>query len=154
MNVFRTIRMSFFIFSYAEFIFSYKYDYIQDYKNKKNISRANHTFKNTKIKNSETVVGLIGQQAILPCIVNNLDSYPVIWVKNGDILALGKTKINNDNRLSIQKKFMNEWWLIIENITIDDEGEYICKTNGNFYKAIRLEVLCMFKIFFYAISYS
>lgn len=137
-------RMSFIIFSYAEFIFSYKFDYSQENKHKKNISGANHSFKNTKIKNLETVEAVIGQLAILPCYVNNLGSFPVIWVKNGDILSLGTTKINNDNRLSIQKKYMSEWRLIIENITNDDEGEYICKTNGNFYKAIRLEVLCMF----------
>ena len=65
----------------------------------------------------------------------------VIWVKNGDILALGSNKINSDPRLNVQHRYVSEWHLIIDNVVTDDEGEYICKTNGNFFKTINLQVL-------------
>jgi len=64
----------------------------------------------------------------------------VIWAKSGDILALGTTKINSDTRLNIQHRYVSEWHLIIDNVATDDEGEYICKTNGNFIKIINLQV--------------
>jgi hypothetical protein len=55
-------------------------------------------------------------------------------------LALGTTKINSDTRLNIQHRYVSEWHLIIDNVATDDEGEYICKTNGNFIKIINLQV--------------
>lgn len=67
----------------------------------------------------------------------------MIWSKSGDILALGTTKINSDTRLNIQHRYVSEWHLIIDNVVTDDEGEYVCKTNGNFYKTINLQVLSM-----------
>lgn len=83
----------------------------------------------------------IGQKANLPCFIKNLSSSKVIWVKNGDILALGTSKISIDSRLNVQQKYLNEWHLTIENVVPDDEGEFICKTNGNFFKTIKLQVL-------------
>lgn len=56
-------------------------------------------------------------------------------------MALGNTKINSDTRLNVQHRYVSEWHLIIENVVTDDEGEYICKTTGNFYKTINLQVL-------------
>ena len=53
----------------------------------------------------------------------------MIWAKNGDILALGSSKINSDPRLNVQHRYVSEWHLIIDNVVTDDEGEYICKTN-------------------------
>ena len=67
--------------------------------------------------------------------------FKVIWAKSGDILALGSTKINSDTRLTIQHRYVSEWHLIIDNVATDDEGEYVCKTNGDFYKTIHLQVL-------------
>lgn len=89
----------------------------------------------------ENVTIKVGQQAVLPCFVSNLGSFKVIWVKNGDILALGSNKINSDPRLNVQHRYVSEWHLIIDNVVTDDEGEYICKTNGNFFKTINLQVL-------------
>ena len=71
----------------------------------------------------------------------------VIWAKNGDILALGSTKINSDVRLVVQHRYVSEWHLVIDNVVTDDEGEYICKTNGNFYKTINLQVLSNFVVY-------
>jgi hypothetical protein len=65
----------------------------------------------------------------------------VIWSKNGDILTLGSIKINSDPRLNVQHRYMSEWHLKIDNVATDDEGEYICKTNGKFFKVINLQVL-------------
>jgi hypothetical protein len=55
-------------------------------------------------------------------------------------LALGSNKINSDPRLNVQHRYVSEWHLIIDNVVTDDEGEYICKTNGNFLKTINLQV--------------
>ena len=70
----------------------------------------------------------------------------VIWTKSGDILTLGNTKINSDTRLNIQHRYVSEWHLTIDNVVTDDEGEYVCKTNGNFYKLVNLQVLSMLNI--------
>lgn len=92
-------------------------------------------------ENYENVTVKVGRKAVLPCFVNNLGSFKVIWAKQGDILALGTTKINSDARLSVQHRYMSEWHLVIENVAADDQAEYICKTNGDFYKVVRLQVL-------------
>lgn len=42
--------------------------------------------------------------------------------------------------MNIQHRYVSEWHLIIDNVVTDDEGEYICKTNGNFFKIINLQV--------------
>ena len=70
----------------------------------------------------------------------------MIWSRNGDILALGSVKINSDPRLNVQHRYVSEWHLIIDNVVTDDEGEYICKTNANFFKTINLQVLSKFFI--------
>ena len=92
-------------------------------------------------KSFENVTVKVGQQATLPCFVAGSSSYKVIWSKDGDILSLGSTKINSDQRLNIQHRYVSEWHLMIDNVVTDDEGEYICKTNGHFYKTIYLQVL-------------
>lgn len=67
----------------------------------------------------------------------------VIWTKSGDILTFGTSKIITDSRLRIDHRYVSEWHLIIDDIVTDDEGEYICKTNGNFFKIVNLQVLSM-----------
>jgi hypothetical protein len=65
----------------------------------------------------------------------------VIWSKDGDILTLGTSKINSDVRFNINHRYLNEWHLEIDNVQNEDEGEYVCKTNGNFLKILNLQVL-------------
>lgn len=72
-------------------------------------------------------------------IINNKKK--VIWTKSGDILTLGNVKINTDSRLNVQHRYVSEWNLIIDNVVTDDEGEYYCKTNGNYFKIVNLQVL-------------
>jgi hypothetical protein len=59
--------------------------------------------------------------------------------------------------LNIQHRYVSEWHLMIDNVVTDDEGEYICKTNGNFFKVVNLQVLSEFvdllKCFCYFINY-
>ena len=95
----------------------------------------------TKGSDFETVTIKVGREAVLPCFINNLGSYKVVWSKNGDVLSYGVEKINMDRRLKIQHRYVSEWHLIIDNVAADDEGDYICKATGGFYKTIRLEVL-------------
>jgi hypothetical protein len=94
----------------------------------------------THDKKDENVTVKVGQQATLPCFVSQSGFYKVIWSRNGDILTLGSTKINSDARLRIQHRYVSEWQLTIENVVADDEGEYSCKTNANFYKTVNLQV--------------
>lgn len=54
---------------------------------------------------------------------------------------MGTTKINSDSRLTINHRYVNEWHLEIDGVISEDEGDYVCKTNGNFYKQINLEIL-------------
>ncbi|CAF0871583.1 unnamed protein product [Brachionus calyciflorus] len=123
----------------SEFDDAEKYFYHEDYRSVS--TQSTSILPTTQDKTLENVVVKVGQQAILPCFINNLGSHKVIWVKDGDILALGATKINSDTRLNIQHRYLSEWHLVIDNVVTDDEGEYICKTNGNFFKVINLQVL-------------
>lgn len=147
----RVTRLFFLIFSLEKFIFPYKYDDLVEFID---INQRDNTYQQSRSfvpkainKKIENVVVKVGQQAILPCFIGNLGSYQVIWAKNGDILTLGNSKINTDHRLSIQHRYLNEWNLIIENVSTDDEGQYVCKTNGNFFKTISLQILGKHVIF-------
>ncbi len=117
-------------------------------------SQASRSLEPTKTATYENVTVKVGRQALLPCFVDNLGGSKVIWARNGDILALATTKINSDPRLNVQHRYLSEWHLIIDNVATEDEGEYICKTNGEFYKTINLQVLSKFGLGLFIYGYK
>jgi len=74
------------------------------------------------------MTALVGETVHLPCRVRQVGTYTVAWVRNKDssILAIDQDTIIQDNRF-LAVKSMEEWMLIIKNISIADDGAYECQ---------------------------
>ncbi|XP_064620099.1 protein CEPU-1-like isoform X2 [Lineus longissimus] len=70
------------------------------------------------------------QTALLPCSIDHLGNYVVIWTdKSMQTLAMGEKRIVEDQRISVFRPFLKEWNLQIRDITYEDRGEYRCTIN-------------------------
>ena len=74
-----------------------------------------------------------------------------MWIKVGtigNIIAIGDYKISNDERIDIPHSYVNDWSLVIEQVTEEDIGQYICQVNTEpqIAKKIFLQVLLPPKI--------
>jgi len=74
------------------------------------------------------MTALVGETVHLPCRVRQVGTYTVAWVRNKDssILAIDQDTIIQDNRF-LAIKSMQEWMLIIKNVSIVDDGAYECQ---------------------------
>ncbi|CAG2115353.1 unnamed protein product, partial [Medioppia subpectinata] len=77
------------------------------------------------------VTAAIGRDAKIPCIVNNLDTYRVAWlrVESKTILTIHHHVITRNNRISLSHSDNNVWTLHIKNIQDSDRGGYMCQIN-------------------------
>lgn len=97
---------------------------------------------------SENVTVIIGNPAVLPCIITNLGDHKVAWIKvaNMDILAIGDYKVTNDDRIKLAQGYSSDWSLSIQSVSEEDSGEYICQVNTEpqMISRIYLNVLCKY----------
>ncbi len=51
--------------------------------------------------------------------------------------------MTNDERVALQHSYVNDWSLIIQQVTEDDSGEYLCQVNSEpiIVKSINLQIL-------------
>jgi neurotrimin len=73
----------------------------------------------------------LGRDAKLPCIVNNLETYRVAWlrVESKTILTIHHHVITRNNRISLSQSDHKIWTLHIKNVQESDRGGYMCQIN-------------------------
>ena len=106
---------------------------------------------------SSNVTTVLGQNAMLSCVVRNLGSYNILWlrVNDGDVLAFDNMLITQDPRFKLAKKTTNESNLFIQGVRLSDAGEYACQINTQNVKSkfYNLIVLSKFKkVFFFVFN--
>ncbi|XP_074650351.1 opioid-binding protein/cell adhesion molecule homolog [Tubulanus polymorphus] len=80
-----------------------------------------------------TVTVVAAQTVVLPCSINDLGDFQVIWQrrKNNEdrSLTVNGRRITDDTRMSVDRPFKKEWNLSIRNVRMSDEGVYLCSVN-------------------------
>jgi len=75
----------------------------------------------------------VGHSVKLPCIVRQIGSKTVSWIRKSDsaILSVDDMLVTYTDRISIQKtEYLAEWGLSIKNATPSDSGEYECQVSS------------------------
>ncbi|CAK9798992.1 Lac [Anthophora plagiata] len=72
-----------------------------------------------------------GRDVFFTCVVNNLHSYKVAWMKSDSraILAIHTHLIAHNPRLSVTHNGHNTWKLHVTNVQKNDSGAYMCQVN-------------------------
>ncbi|XP_065204686.1 lachesin-like [Planococcus citri] len=82
----------------------------------------------TPVQNTTVTVG---HNALLACIVDNLQTYKVTWakVKTEMVLTMHQSVIAKDSRISLSYNDHRSWYLHIREVKEDDRGWYMCQIN-------------------------
>ena len=79
-----------------------------------------------------------GSTIRLPCVVDKLEGFVLLWKRGNEILAVGEQVITQDNKRRL--KLINEAdgaFLVISNAEEKDAGKYVCQIST--YKPRELE---------------
>ncbi|XP_022247140.1 lachesin-like isoform X1 [Limulus polyphemus] len=73
----------------------------------------------------------VGRDAQLPCVVDNLGSYGVAWlrVESKTILTIRHKVITRNYRIDLSHGDRRNWILHIKNVQESDKGGYMCQIN-------------------------
>ncbi|ODN02457.1 Limbic system-associated membrane protein [Orchesella cincta] len=73
----------------------------------------------------------IDKDALLPCVVDNLRSYKVAWVRvdTQTILTIHQNVITRNPRITLAHSDHRSWFLQIKSVQETDRGWYMCQIN-------------------------
>ncbi|KAG4080629.1 hypothetical protein HA402_013159 [Bradysia odoriphaga] len=79
----------------------------------------------------ENLTATQGRDVQFTCIVNNLGSFRVAWIKSDSkaILAIHTHMVALNQRLSVTHNGHNTWKLHIAHVHLNDSGSYMCQVN-------------------------
>ena len=70
----------------------------------------------------------VGQSVHLPCMVNNLGKYVVMWKQKGRVISAGNLLVRKDNRFQLEISD-NSFTLKVSDLTVDDASDYTCEVD-------------------------
>ncbi|XP_065204565.1 lachesin-like isoform X2 [Planococcus citri] len=73
----------------------------------------------------------VGREAILACLVNDLSSYKVAWLRvdTQTILTIHTHVITKNHRIGVSQSDHRAWYLHIKEVRESDRGWYMCQIN-------------------------
>ncbi|XP_066140748.1 neurotrimin-like isoform X1 [Euwallacea fornicatus] len=79
----------------------------------------------------ENVTVSIGRDAILKCVVQNLNTYKVAWLRvdTQTILTIHSHVITKNHRIAVNHVEQKTWYLHIRDVQESDKGWYMCQIN-------------------------
>ncbi|XP_059149018.1 limbic system-associated membrane protein-like [Physella acuta] len=80
---------------------------------------------------SKNVTVVTGSTAVLPCSVDFLGHYKVVWMLDKKVYTLEEKRIITDDRVSLERPYTKEWNLHIRKVEPNDSGTYHCQINTN-----------------------
>ncbi|XP_071110184.1 lachesin-like [Haliotis cracherodii] len=92
----------------------------------------------------EHVTVKAGDKAILPCTVEYIGDNTVIWVSpRKQLISHSDRRMIDDQRITIERPYVKEWNLHINDVRYNDSGVYKCEINTvpEQEKAVKLSVL-------------
>ncbi|KAL5004332.1 hypothetical protein ScPMuIL_017788 [Solemya velum] len=73
-----------------------------------------------------------GRTAVLPCSVEHLGKYKVVWTDPWNtLLSQNDRRIIHDYRISVERPYGTDWNLHIREVRYKDRGQYTCQLNTN-----------------------
>ena len=79
------------------------------------------------VTSSQSILVNEGDTVRLPCLVDRLEGFVMLWKKNSDIITVASQIIDKRVRLDEEK---NGNHLIIDLATPEDEGDYTCQISA------------------------
>ncbi|CAH2223296.1 jg389, partial [Pararge aegeria aegeria] len=79
--------------------------------------------------NNQTVS--LGREAVFTCVVNDLGSYRVAWLRvdTQTILTIATHVITKNHRIAVNHSDRRIWFLHIHDVRQSDRGWYMCQLN-------------------------
>ncbi|XP_058810886.1 opioid-binding protein/cell adhesion molecule homolog isoform X2 [Phymastichus coffea] len=73
----------------------------------------------------------VGREAVLSCVVENLSTYKIAWlrVNTQTILTIANHVITKNHRISVTHSDHRAWYLHIRDVRESDAGDYMCQIN-------------------------
>ncbi|XP_063912146.1 lachesin-like [Zophobas morio] len=73
----------------------------------------------------------VGREAILACVVENLGSYKVAWLRvdTQTILTIHNHVVTKNHRIGVTHSELKTWYLHIREVRESDKGWYMCQIN-------------------------
>ncbi|XP_059095185.1 igLON family member 5-like [Tigriopus californicus] len=121
---------------YQYYADDYDYSSDDDYLNEN--EQVVHTIPQFTSTSSEMLINE-GDTIKLPCFVDELDGYVLMWKKKNDIISLGGQMMKKDARIQLVEG-KNGNTLVISLAEVEDEGEYQCQLSANQLMEIRHNV--------------
>jgi len=81
---------------------------------------------------SYNVSALVGKQAVLSCIIRNVNNHSISWIRHRDtsLLAVNKFVYTTSHRFKVQHAGGSpEWRLVVRPVSLADRGWYSCQVS-------------------------
>merc|ERR1719232_1619384 len=92
-------------------------------------SKSRSSFLDQELNNTKVMV-TTGEDLTLNCRVQRFQKSIVSWSVSRetslDLLTVGNLTFSGDPRHSILRQRHNDWVLVIQSVTMEDSGTYIC----------------------------
>ncbi|CAK1579352.1 unnamed protein product [Parnassius mnemosyne] len=95
------------------------------------VSSSNESIYPRFVEPVPNVTVTVGRDALLACVVEDLKSYKVAWVRvdTQTILSIHHNIITQNPRISLSFNDHRSWYLHIKNVQEVDRGWYMCQVN-------------------------
>eukprot|EP00105_Crassostrea_gigas_P011071 XP_011426593.1 PREDICTED: opioid-binding protein/cell adhesion molecule homolog isoform X4 [Crassostrea gigas] len=85
-----------------------------------------------------------GKTAVLPCSIDSLGDFKVVWTDQfSTLLTLGEKRIIDDERMVLDRPHTKDWNLLLHDVKYDDRGRYTCQINTMPIKTKTIELIVL-----------
>lgn len=85
-----------------------------------------------------------GKTAVLPCSIDSLGDFKVVWTDQfSTLLTLGEKRIIDDERMVLDRPHTKDWNLLLHDVKYDDKGRYTCQINTMPIKTKTIELIVL-----------
>lgn len=85
-----------------------------------------------------------GKTAVLPCSIDSLGDFKVVWTDQySTLLTLGVKRIIDDERMVLDRPHTKDWNLLLHDVKYDDRGRYTCQINTMPIKTKTIELIVL-----------
>ena len=83
-----------------------------------------------------------GQTARLPCLVDRLEGFVLLWRRGGDIVSVGNHVTARDSRLEVEPGESGNH-LVVRGAELADQGGYSCSVSAYKETVQKHQMLCL-----------
>ncbi|XP_048733403.1 opioid-binding protein/cell adhesion molecule-like isoform X2 [Ostrea edulis] len=85
-----------------------------------------------------------GKTAVLPCSIESLGEFKVVWTDQySTLLTLAEKRIIDDERMVLDRPHTKDWNLLLHDVKYEDRGRYTCQINTLPIKTKTIELIVL-----------